>query len=72
MGRHVGRQVGRQVGSQVGKKVGRQTGRRMEGKASRKECRQAGFYIASFEPAECWLQKLVWIILADPKIFSRL
>ena len=33
----------------------------MEGKASRKECRQSGLYIASFEPAEGRLQKLVHI-----------
>ena len=71
LGRQVGMQVVRQVDRQAGRQVGRQGGRR-GGACRLKKCRQARFYIASFEPAEGWLQKLVWIILADPKFFSRL
>ena len=58
MGSWVSRKVRRQVGRKVGRLVGRKVGRQMGGKT---ECRQAGFYIASFKPVEGQLQKLVRI-----------
>ena len=43
----------------AGRWVERLAGEWVGGQAGRKECRQAGFYIASFKPAEGQLQKLV-------------
>ena len=69
MVRQVGGKVGRQgseqrEGRSAGRRAGGQqadgwAGRQTGAQAGRKECRQAGLYIAIFKPAEGQLQKLV-------------